>query len=116
MTLKMTLQEAKERALQLWHRCSREDKQKAKQARLDVRKDAHELVRDFTERFDTIICLDLVGTDFSKPGGYQQFLESGVWKDRCDSYVQFVIEKLYEMDEKRRVVTMPQKVVIYTKQ
>ena len=101
--------------LGLRHRCSSEDKQKVKQARLDARQDAKELVRSFTDRFGTIICLDLVGTDFSKPGGYQQFLESGIWKDKCDSYVQFVIEKLYELDEKRRVATMPQKVVIYTK-
>jgi len=101
--------------LGLQYRCPLEDKQKAKQARLDTRKDAHELVRGFTERFGTIICLDLVETDFSRPGGYQQFLESGAWKDKCDSYVQFVIEKLYELDEKRRVATMPQKVVIYTK-
>lgn len=101
--------------LGLQHRRPLEDKQKAKQARLDIRKDAHELVSSFTDRFDTIICLDLVGTDFSQPGGYQQFLESGAWKDKCDSYVQFVIEKLYELDEKRRVTTMPEKVVIYTK-
>ena len=99
----------------LQHRCPLEDKQKAKQARHDTRKDAHELVSSFTYRFGTINCLDLVGTDFSKPGGYQQFLESGVWKEKCDSYVQFIIEKLYEMDEKRRAVTVPQKVVIYTK-
>ena len=101
--------------LGLLHRCSSEDKQKAKQARLDARQDASELVRSFTERFGTITCFDLVGIDFSKPGGYQQFQESGIWKDRCDNYVQFVIEKLYELDEKRRVVTVPQKVIIYTK-
>jgi glutaredoxin 3 len=101
--------------LGLRHRCSSEDKQKAKQARLDARQDANELVRSFAERFGTITCLDLVGIDFSKPGGYQQFQESGVWKERCDNYVQFVIEKLYELDERRKVVTVPQKVVIYTK-
>ena len=101
--------------LGLRHRCSSEDKQKVKQARLDARQDANELVRSFAERFGTITCLDLVGIDFSKPGGYQQFQESGIWKERCDNYVQFVIEKLYELDEKRRVVTVPQKVVIYTK-
>ncbi|MBM4445886.1 MAG: hypothetical protein FJ023_00810 [Chloroflexi bacterium] len=100
--------------LGLHHRCSSEDKQKAKQARLDARQDANELVRSFTKRFGTIICLDLVGIDFSKPGGYQQFQESGIWKDKCDNYVQFVIEKLYELDEKRKVATVPQKVVIYT--
>jgi len=101
--------------LGLHHRCSSEDKQKVKQARLDARQDANELVRSFTERFGTITCFDLVGIDFSKPGGYQQFLESGISKDKCDNYVQFVIEKLYELDERRKVATAPQKVVIYTK-
>jgi len=101
--------------LGLHHRCSPEDKQKAKQARLDARQDANELVRSFAERFGTITCFDLVGIDFSKPGGYQQFQESGAWKEKCDNYVQFVIEKLYELDERRKVVTVPQKVVIYTK-
>ncbi len=101
--------------LGLHHRCSSEDKQKTKQARLDARQDANELVRSFTERFGTITCFDLVRIDFSKPGGYQQFQESGIWKERCDNYVQFVIEKLYELDERRKVVTVPQKVVIYTK-
>jgi len=101
--------------LGLRHRCSPEDKQKVKQARLDARQDASKLVSSFAERFGNIICLDLVGIDFSKPGRYQQFLESGVWKEKCDSYVQFVIERLYELDEKRRVATVPKKVVIYTK-
>jgi glutaredoxin 3 len=101
--------------LGLRHRCSPEDKQKAKQARLDARQDAGELVRSFAEKFGTISCLDLTGIDFSKPGAYQEFQESGIWKERCDNYVQFVIEKLYELDERRKVVTVPQKVVIYTK-
>jgi glutaredoxin 3 len=101
--------------LGLRHSCPLEDKQKAKQARLDTRKDANELVSSFTERFGTIICRDLVETDFSQPGGYQQFLESGIWEKKCNSYVQFVVEKLYELDEKRRAATMPDKVVIYTK-
>jgi glutaredoxin 3 len=101
--------------LGLRHRCPLEDKQKAKQSRLDARLDAHELVRSFTEKFGTINCFDLVGADFSQPGGYQQFLESGAWKEKCDSYVQFVIEKLYELDKKREVATIPQKTVIYTK-
>jgi glutaredoxin 3 len=101
--------------LGLHHRCSLEDKQKAKQSRLNARQDASELVKSFVQKFGTITCLDLVGTDFSKPGGYQQFLESGAWQEKCNSYVQFVIEKLYELDEKQSVATMPQKVVIYTK-
>jgi len=91
------------------------DKQKAKQARLDTRQDASELVRSFIERFGSVSCLELVGIDFFEPGGYQQFRESGIWEDKCDNYVQFVIEKLYELDAKRATAAMPEQVVIYTK-
>ena len=87
--------------LGLHHRSASADKQIAKQARLDARQDASELVSSFTEKFDTIICRDLTGLDFSKPEAYRQFQESGIWKDKCDKYVQFVIEKLYELDERR---------------
>jgi len=91
------------------------DKQKAKQARLDARLDANELVQSFIEKFGSISCLELVEMDFSKPGGYQQFRESGIWQDKCDNYVQFVIEKLYELDAKRATPSAPEQVVIYTK-
>ena len=57
----------------------------------------------------------MVGIDFSEPGGYQQFQESGVWKEKCDNYVQFVIEKLYELDTKRATEVMPEQVIIYTR-
>ena len=100
--------------LGLRHRCSLAEKQKAKQARLDAREDANELVSGFIEKFGSITCRDLIGLDFSKPEVYRQFLESGMWKDKCNNYVQFVIEKLYEFDDRRSVVTAPQKVVIYT--
>jgi C_GCAxxG_C_C family probable redox protein len=50
--------------LGLLHRCSLADKQKAKQSRLDARQDASELVKDFTEKFGTIVCRDLIGLDF----------------------------------------------------
>ncbi len=91
------------------------DKQKAKQARLDARQDASELVKSFVDKFGSISCFELVGIDFSKPGGYQQFQESGVRKEKCDNYVQFVIEKLYELDAKREAVGVPEQVIIYTK-
>lgn len=100
--------------LGLRHRWPLADKPRAKQERLDAREDASELVTSFAEKFGAITCRDLIGLDFSKPEVYRQFLESGIWKDKCLNYVQFVIEKLYELDEKRSVVRAPQKVVIYT--
>ena len=40
-----------------------------------------------------------IGMDFSRPGEYQKFLESGIWKDKCEKYVTFMIEKLYELED-----------------
>lgn len=91
------------------------DKQKAKQARLDARQQASELITSFINNFGSINCFDLVGIDFSKPGEYQRFQESGISKEKCDHYVQFVIEKLYDMDAKINALKMPQQVTIYTK-
>lgn len=99
----------------LRHRCPLAEKQRAKQERLDAREDASHLVRTFIERFGTIVCRDLIGLDFSKPEAYRAFQESGIWKDKCNKYVQFVIEKLYELDEKRSITRAPQKVLLYTK-
>jgi len=93
--------------LGLRHRCPLTDRRKAKQERFDAREDAGQLVRSFTDRFGTIACGDLLGLDFSKPGAYHTFLESGIWKDKCSKYVQFVIEKLYELDEKRSDARAP---------
>ena len=82
----------------LRHRCSFADKEKVKQARNAVRHYAGKLVRDFTKQFGDITCCGLLGLDFSKPGEYQKFLESGVWKEKCEKYVQYTIEKLYEFE------------------
>jgi len=87
--------------LGLRHRCALADKQRAKHERLNARGDAGQLVRSFMERFGTITCRDLLGLDFSQPGAYHKFLESGIWKDKCHRYVEFVIEQLYELDDKR---------------
>lgn len=86
--------------LGLRHRCSLADIQKAEQARLKIRQQASELVRSFREKFDALTCRDLLGVDFSEPRAYRQFKESGIQKEKCDNYIQFVIEKLYELDER----------------
>jgi glutaredoxin 3 len=91
------------------------DKQRAKQERLEAREDASQLVRSFIDRFGTIVCHDLIGIDFSDSVAYRAFLESGKSKDKCDKYVEFAIEKLYELDEKRSISRAPQKVVLYTR-
>ena len=81
--------------LGLRHRCPLADKAAAKQARNLIRKQADQFVKDFKGQFGDITCRSLVQMDFSKPGEYQRFRDSGIWKDRCEKYVQFAIERLY---------------------
>jgi hypothetical protein len=85
--------------LGLRHRCPPDDKERAGQAREAARRDASQLVSSFREQFGAISCLDLLGIDFSDPGGYQRFRETQAWRDKCDRYVSFVIRRLYELHE-----------------
>jgi C_GCAxxG_C_C family probable redox protein len=101
--------------LGLRHYCPMDDRQRAKQERLAAREDASQLVKSFIERFGTVVCRDLIGLDFSRPEQYRHFQESDISKEKCDKYVQFVIEKLYELDEKHSVARAPQTAVIYTR-
>jgi hypothetical protein len=54
---------------------------------------------------------------FSKvaPEAYRAFQESGKQQSKCSNYVEFVIEKLYELDEKRNTARSPQTVTLHTK-
>jgi len=85
--------------LGLRHRCSLCDKEKAKASRTMIRYNASNLVKDFQDKFGDITCAALLGIDFSDPGAYQGFHESGIWKDKCNKYVEFIIEKLYEFED-----------------
>jgi C_GCAxxG_C_C family probable redox protein len=85
--------------LGLRHRCPLADKEKAKQARNTARLQAGMLVKDFQEKFGDITCRGLIGIDFNKPGEYQAFLASGKSKETCESYVLWVIEKLYSFEK-----------------
>ncbi|PKN69428.1 MAG: hypothetical protein CVU54_10405 [Deltaproteobacteria bacterium HGW-Deltaproteobacteria-12] len=99
----------------LLHRWPLADKKRANQERLEARQDASQLVRSFLEKFGNITCSGLVNLDFSQPAVYRQFQESGIWKDKCNKYVEFVIEKLYEFHDKRSARRPPLKVLLYTK-
>lgn len=102
-------------ALGLRHRWPMDDKQKAKQERLDAREDASQLVKNFIEKFGSISCRDLLKLDFTKPEQLRNFQESDISKEKCDKYVQFVLEKLYELDEKRNIARVPQRTILYTR-
>jgi len=85
--------------LGLRNRCPLSDKEGAKQARHAIRAHSAKVVTEFNWKFGDITCRSLIGLDFSTPGEYQKFLESGVWKDKCQKYMTFMIDRLYELEE-----------------
>ena len=87
--------------LGLRHRSPLGDKEKAKQARHAIRVFSARIVSEFNQHFGDITCQGLIKMDFSKPGVYKQFQDSGIWKDKCEKYVAFMIDKLYEFEDDR---------------
>lgn len=85
--------------LGLRHRCPLADKERAKQARHAIRAFSAKLVSEFNQEFSDITCQGLIGMGFSKPGVYKEFLESGIWKEKCEKYVEFMTGKLYALEE-----------------
>ena len=80
------------------HRCSLQDKERAKAARIRIRKLSKELVTEFEIEFGSIICREIVRCDFSNPTEYKQFNESKGLRERCNRAVVLSIEKLYAFE------------------
>jgi C_GCAxxG_C_C family probable redox protein len=87
-------------SLGLRYRCSLDDKDKSVKAKQDAGSKTSELVRSFAEEFGSIICLEILGVDLSDPEKARRFFESGEGEKKCHNYVQWVVEKLYELEEK----------------
>ena len=86
--------------LGLKSRCSPDDKDKVRQAQQAANDDAAEVVKSFRKELGDITCLALMGVDLSDEAVMKQAIESGLFK-KCDNHVRFVVEKLYELEEKR---------------
>lgn len=84
--------------LGLRHRCSLQDKESAKQARTKIRSLAQEFVKEFENKFGTIICRDLIGFNTSDPEESRKFRESNIWQEKCNKAIEFAIDKLYEFE------------------
>jgi C_GCAxxG_C_C family probable redox protein len=88
-------------ALGLRHRCYNADKKKAEQARNKACEDAAELVKSFEEKYGAITCYGLLGIDLRDEEAMKRAREAGIFEEKCQKQVQFVIEKLYEIEKKR---------------
>jgi len=60
-----------------------------------------ELAKEFTKEFGTMVCIDLVGIDFSVPEQRRRYFAENITKDTCDRFVAFAVRKLYELEDKR---------------
>ena len=85
----------------LRHRRSMDDKEAVSKARLDIEREALQLAKEFASEFGTLTCLDLVGLDLSDPVVRKRFRDENISKEKCDRYMEFVIDKLYELEETR---------------
>jgi hypothetical protein len=64
-------------------------------------------VGSFIEKFGEISCIGLTGLDLSDEKARERAREMRVFEDKCEKYVPFVIEKLYELEEKRNAERKP---------
>jgi C_GCAxxG_C_C family probable redox protein len=89
-------------SLGLRHRCSlgQENKENAKTARTLIRNQSGQIAREFIDKFGHVTCQELLGIDFSKPRAYQEFRGAGIAENKCYQYVYFLIEKMYEFEDK----------------
>ena len=94
-------------ALGLRHRCSLTEREKAEKSRNAANEEAGELVKSFIRKFGAVTCSGLTGVDFSDEAAMKKAIESGLFEKKCHKQIQFVIEKLYELDEKRGLPETP---------
>jgi hypothetical protein len=87
--------------LGLRNRQSLKNKEKAEKAQKAVLEDAAELVKSFIQRFGALTCIDLVGVDFTDEKAMKQVTDA-LFEQKCQKQAQFVVEKLFELDKKRR--------------
>lgn len=88
-------------ALGLHHKPSGGDREKAEKARRAAIDDAAELVKDFIRKYGEVSCIGLTGVDLSDEEARKQAIEDGLFEQKCDMQALYVIEKLYELEEKR---------------
>ena len=88
-------------SLGLRHRCSSADKEKTAVERKAAENEAAEVAREFIQKFGAVTCIGLLGIDISTEQGIKKAKESGIFEQKCHVLLPFLIEKLYQIEEKR---------------
>jgi hypothetical protein len=87
--------------LGLRHRLPLSDKAAVIRAKGEIEREAAGLVAEFMRRFGSMTCIELVKMDLSDPEVRKKYIDMNLSRDTCDRFVSFVIDSLYEMEEKR---------------
>ncbi len=87
--------------LGLKHRVPLINSVQAQQAKDFARKEASQIVVDFKNNYNAIVCEKIVGIDFSDPVVVKHYRESGKWIEKCTGVVQYVLTRLYELEDKQ---------------
>ena len=88
--------------LGLRHRMPLTDKDQIAKERKIIEKEANGLAKEFTEKFGSNICIELVKLDLSIPENWKIYEEQNITAKTCDLFVSFVIDKLYEIEDGRK--------------
>lgn len=88
--------------LGLRHRGPLSDREKAEPVLEEVNREVGEVVRSFADKYGSVNCIELVGVDLSDEASRDRARESGLFEEKCHKYVQYVVEKLYELEDKRK--------------
>ncbi|TFG06672.1 C_GCAxxG_C_C family protein [Candidatus Thorarchaeota archaeon] len=62
-----------------------------------------ELYRSFIDEFGSTTCKTLSNVDFSDGEQLADYIVNQRWKNTCDRFLEFVIRKCLEMDEKGKI-------------
>ena len=74
-----------------------ESKEAAREARKGSRSAAKRLAEDFEKAFGSVRCIDITGYDFSIPGKFQEFVNAGEFKEKCEKYLEYVVRRLLQV-------------------
>jgi hypothetical protein len=55
---------------------------------------AAKFAENFEQRFDSTVCQELCGIDFSDPKGYMEYIEKDIWENKCHKYVIWAVREV----------------------
>ena len=61
---------------------------------------AAKFANEFEKEFNTVVCSELCGYDFSKPEGMKEYQKNKIWAKNCCHYVVWAIDKVRKLTRK----------------